>query len=167
MINLYKDITMNPLTTVNKDFAKDTALEIIKTAQLSSTLGNIQLITQLLIARSNRGMREIFSVDKDSVISDFKNLNIDRPATNACYRVCLLKVIGKSESEWLREHEYYIDQLNVEYPHEKAPKVKLEIPPAPSLSDNIFDRVDSFAQFLKDNSDARDYWGRRYESFLS
>jgi len=159
---------MNPHTPINKDFAKDTALEVIQTAQLSESSGNIQFVTQLLIARSNRGMREIFCVDKDRVISDFKILNIDRPSKNACYRVCLLKLLEKTESEWLREHDYYVDQLNIEHPHEKAPKVKLEISPvSPTLSDSIFDRVDSFAQFLKDNSDARDYWGRRYESFLS
>ena len=158
---------MNLQPTINKDFARDTALEIIKTANLSKDSSTIQFITQLLIARCNRDMRKFFNANKDDVISNFKGLNIKRRSINACYRVCLLDVLNKSENEWLREHDYYIDQLNAEHPHEKAPKVTLEIPAPTAVSNNIFDRVDSFAQFLKENNDARDYWGRRYESFLS
>jgi hypothetical protein len=161
---------MNLQPTINKDFARDTALEIIKTAKFPEDSSTIQFITQLLIARCNRGMRDYFNVSRDNVISNFKYKfpNVPRRASNTCYRVILLDVINKTESEWLREHDYYVDQLNIEHPHEKAPKVKLEIPSvSPTLSDNIFDRVDSFAQFLKENNDARDYWGRRYESFLS
>lgn len=159
---------MNLQPTINKDFARDTALEIIKTAKFPEDSSTIQFITQLLIARCNRGMRDYFQVSRDNVISNFKYKfpNVYRRASNTCYRVILLDVINKSEEEWTREHDYYIDQLNAEHPHEKAPKVKLEISTPSDVSNNIFDKVDSFAQFLKENNDARDYWGRRYESFL-
>tara|TARA_B100001248_G_C27256241_1_gene396233 strand:+ start:149 stop:646 length:498 start_codon:yes stop_codon:yes gene_type:complete len=162
--------TQSPIneSPINKEFSKNTALEIIKKAQLSEEPGNIEFVTQLLIGRCNRGMREIFHAKKEIVIGTFKSFNLPRRAKNTPYRVILLDVINKQESEWLRENDYYIDQLNASHPHEKAPKVKLELPKVETTKvENIFDKVDSFAQFLKENNDARNYWGSRYEPFLS
>ena len=147
---------------VNKEFAKNTAIEIVKKARLSED--NIEFITQILVARHNRGMREFYSASKEDVISTFKSFNLERPAPNTPYRVVLLGVIDKSEAEWFREHDYYVDQLNVEHPHESAPKVRLDLPKV--QTENIFDKVDSFAQFLKEDTNALNYWSTRYEPFL-
>ena len=150
---------------VNKEFAKNTAIEIVKKARLSED--NIEFITQILVARHNRGMKEFYSASKEDVISTFKSFNLERPAPNAAYRIVLLKVINKSEAEWFRQHDHYVEQLNVEHPHESAPKVRLDLPKVQtSKTENIFDKVDSFAKFLKEDTDALNYWSTRYEPFL-